>query len=157
MSKLNENLKAFRIFRRLTQSELATAICKSKNVVSNWERGDNSPDVDSVEMLCKVLKVTPNQLFGWEPLAEYERFKELTARQEHVIRDLQDRRRELLDRLDVINDQMRRAQHEHEIMQLSLREDSEEEQLAPVAAHEQEGATPEDLAEDVKLVRDDEV
>lgn len=72
--KLNENIKTFRTFRGVTQQALADTVGKTKSVISNWERGENQPDVDSIELICKCLNVTPNQLFGWEPNPEYEKF-----------------------------------------------------------------------------------
>jgi transcriptional regulator with XRE-family HTH domain len=82
MPDINIYIRDFRNFRQMTQEELAKQIGKSKNVVSNWEKGLNRPDVDSVEKICKILHVTPNQLFGWEPLPEYEHYTQLkiTAR-----------------------------------------------------------------------------
>lgn len=74
---LNENIKNFRKFKGITQEALAAKIGKSKNVVSNWERGDNSPDVDCIEKICQFLGVTPNQLFGWDKYPEYERYLEI--------------------------------------------------------------------------------
>lgn len=76
MSKIGDNIKKFRIFRKMTQIELGEAVNRSKNVVSNWERGDNTPDLDTLEKLCVVLDVTPNQLFGWDKNPEYERHQE---------------------------------------------------------------------------------
>lgn len=75
MTNIGENIKKFRVFRKMTQVELGEAVGRSKNVVSNWERGDNAPDLDTLEKICKILKVTPNQMFGWEPNEEYERYK----------------------------------------------------------------------------------
>lgn len=69
--KLNECIREFRRFRNMSQAELAEKISKSKSVISHWESGENSPDPDSCEKLCKVLKVTPNQLFGWEDNPDY--------------------------------------------------------------------------------------
>ena len=71
MNKLNMNIKNFRQFRGITQQEIARRLGKSKNVISNWERGDNSPNPDEIMELCKILEVTPNQIFGWDPLPEY--------------------------------------------------------------------------------------
>ena len=52
MSKrLNMNIRNFRIFKGMTQEDLANRIGKSKNVISNWERGDNSPDIDCIEKM----------------------------------------------------------------------------------------------------------
>ena len=71
---VNTNIKNFRTFKGITQDDLAKRIGKSKNVISNWERGDNSPDLDSVAKICVELDVTPNQLFGWERYMAYEEY-----------------------------------------------------------------------------------
>jgi transcriptional regulator with XRE-family HTH domain len=76
MSALNENIRKFRELRKLTQKQFAERLNKSRNVISNWERGENSPDPDTVEQICKILEVTPNQIFGWEPCPDYERYLE---------------------------------------------------------------------------------
>jgi len=65
MSKLGENIRSLRTKIGLTQEELANKIGKSKNVISNWERGDNRPDADTIEMLCDIFKISPNELLGW--------------------------------------------------------------------------------------------
>lgn len=76
MSTLNENIKKFRELRKMNQKQLADSLQKSRAVISNWERGANSPDPDTIEQICKVLNVTPNMLFGWEKCPDYERFME---------------------------------------------------------------------------------
>lgn len=81
MSKVNENIGKFRKFRGIKQADLAKMVGKSKNSVSNWESNGNAPDLDTIEKICKALNVTPNQLFGWQPLPEYEAYaKEVYAR-----------------------------------------------------------------------------
>lgn len=70
MSKLPENIKNFRIIRGYSQKELADMLHKSPNVISNWERGINSPEVDLVETMCKIFKCSPNEIFGWEESEE---------------------------------------------------------------------------------------
>ena len=80
MSKLPENIKNFRIIRGYSQKELADMLHKSPNVISNWERGINSPEVDLVETMCKIFQCSPNEIFGWEEsqeLAVLEEFKNL--------------------------------------------------------------------------------
>lgn len=72
MKTIGENIRNFRQFRNMTQVELGKALGRSKNVVSNWERGDNEPDLDTIAEICRVLKVTPNQMFGWEKNPDYE-------------------------------------------------------------------------------------
>lgn len=58
MSALNENIKKFREMRRMNQRILAERLNKSRAVISNWERGENSPDADTVEQICRILNVT---------------------------------------------------------------------------------------------------
>lgn len=72
--KLGENIRNFRTFRQITQGQLAELVGKSKNTISNWERGDNFPDPDTIERLCEIFDVTPNQIFGWDKLPELEEF-----------------------------------------------------------------------------------
>lgn len=77
MPNINAHLKDYRIFRKITQGQLAESIGKSKNVISNWESGLNKPDIESVEKICTILRITPNQIFGWESLPEFENQKKL--------------------------------------------------------------------------------
>lgn len=83
---LASNLKEARIKKGFKQEELATLIGKSKNVVSNWERGDNKPDADTLFELCDLLDVDANYLLGWESnkqislsISEQEHIKKLRA------------------------------------------------------------------------------
>lgn len=62
---LSDNLKEARQRKKLTQEELANILGKSKNVISNWERGDNKPDADTLFALCDILDVDANFLLGW--------------------------------------------------------------------------------------------
>lgn len=96
MSKVNENISKFRRFRGIKQADLAKALGKSRNSVSNWEANGNAPDLDTIEAICKILGVTPNQLFGWEDCPEYERHVE-------QVRALNRRRKELLEELQTVN------------------------------------------------------
>lgn len=48
--------------QNLTQKQLAEAIGAKHNSVSDWENDKNKPDPDTIELLCGVLKVTPNYL-----------------------------------------------------------------------------------------------
>lgn len=71
MGKIGENIRNFRKFRGIKQQDLADMLDRTKSVISNWERGANFPDVETCEKLCKILQVTPNELFGWEENKEY--------------------------------------------------------------------------------------
>ena len=71
MSNVAKNIKNFRTFRGLSQQELGNMVGRTFNVISNWEIGKNSPDPDSIELICKALDVTPNELFGWSENTEF--------------------------------------------------------------------------------------
>ena len=101
-SRLNSNIKNFRVFRGMTQEDLALRVGKSKNVISNWERGDNNPDIEIVELLCKVLGVTPNQIYGWEPFEEYEQYSLKMKKKKEEIIALEAERNEIQKRIDTL-------------------------------------------------------
>lgn len=74
MSRVNDNIRNFRKFRGMSQKDLGELLHKSTNVISNWENGIHSPDLDTIEELCKILKVSPDEMFGWKENAEYSSF-----------------------------------------------------------------------------------
>ena len=105
MSKrLNMNIRNFRIFKGMTQEDLANRIGKSKNVISNWERGDNSPDIDCIEKICNIMGVTPNQLFGWEPYKEYEDYKQMMDEKKMELEILQHKKNQLQSEIDSLKE-----------------------------------------------------
>lgn len=87
MSNLSENIKNFRLLRGLSQADLAKIVHRSPNVISNWERGINSPDVEIVEQMCQLFKVTPNMMYGWD---ESEELKEFLDEKAQMIREMDD-------------------------------------------------------------------
>lgn len=92
MSDVNYNIRIFRKFRGLSQKELGQKLNKSTNVISNWENGIHSPDLDTIEDICKILKVSPDELFGWKANKEYtEYLKRLTEYQSRIDKLLQQR------------------------------------------------------------------
>lgn len=65
MYVLASNIKKYREAKGLTQKQLADAIGKTKNVISNWENGLNKPDADTIELLLGIFEVDANTLLGW--------------------------------------------------------------------------------------------
>lgn len=57
------NLRRIRQQRGLTQEELAHRVGINRNYVGMIERCENSPTVDMIERLCKVLRTDPASLF----------------------------------------------------------------------------------------------
>lgn len=71
MSKIGENIKKFREMKKLTQEQLAHMLgYKGKSAVSNWERGDNLPTDDKIEMLLDIFEIDANTLYGWDNAAQ---------------------------------------------------------------------------------------
>ena len=56
-----QNLRRLRQDRGLTQEELAGQAGLNRNYVGMVERAENSPTVDTLEDLAKVLKVEPEE------------------------------------------------------------------------------------------------
>lgn len=97
--KLNENIKNFRTFRGIKQQELADALGRSKSVISNWERGENSPDLESCEKMCRIFGVTPNELFGWDDNKEYMEWLKNSHQLELELVDMENQKKELEKRI----------------------------------------------------------
>jgi Zn-dependent peptidase ImmA (M78 family)/DNA-binding XRE family transcriptional regulator len=57
---LPERIREGRRARGFTQLELADAISVSKQAISQYENGSNSPKPEVFEMICDVLKLPPN-------------------------------------------------------------------------------------------------
>ena len=109
MKNLGENIRKFRRMRRISQADLAQNVGKSKNVVSNWENGINSPDVETVDKICKLLRVTPNELFGWDVNDEYVMYEATVLMRKEKINDINSQieelrkaKRELEDELEKV-------------------------------------------------------
>ena len=71
---IGEQIKNFRLLRRMSQADVAKIVHRSPNVISNWERGLNTPDVEIVNQLCEVFHVTPNMMYGWDTCPELDEF-----------------------------------------------------------------------------------
>ncbi len=59
-----EKIKEARKQKNLTQKQLADLIGAAHNSISDWENNKNKPDPDTIELLCGVLKITPNYLLS---------------------------------------------------------------------------------------------
>ena len=113
---LSENIKKARIRQKMTQEQLAKRLNKSKNVISNWERGDNKPDAESILQLCTILKMDPNTLLDWTYTEKYH----LSLDEQNLIenyRDIEEWQKETLK--SVLNDFVEHSQI-HEIIPTRL-------------------------------------
>ena len=111
MSIVNENIRNFRIFRGMSQKDLGTALKKTANVISNWETGVHSPDLDNIVRICEVLNVTPNQLFGWEQNEEYRKHLDTLRDYEIQIDRLERERMNIQGKLDTLRHKRNELAH----------------------------------------------
>lgn len=62
--QMGRRIRAARIEKNMTQTELADVMGVSFQAVSNWERGNSMPDIGKLPELCEWLGVTFEQLAG---------------------------------------------------------------------------------------------
>lgn len=68
---LGEKIKSARKAKGLTQRQLADMVSAKHNSVSDWESNKSKPDMDTVELLCGALDLTPTYLVGSKSDDEY--------------------------------------------------------------------------------------
>ena len=61
---LNENMKALRKNKGLTQEELANRLNVVRQTVSKWEKGRSVPDAEMLQKIADVLESDVSQLLG---------------------------------------------------------------------------------------------
>lgn len=62
--EIAKNLIYFRKKSKLTQIQLAKKIGVKNSAVSNWEKGLNSIDIDTLHKICVVFDICMNDMFG---------------------------------------------------------------------------------------------
>ena len=110
--ELHKNIRNFRTFRHITQQKLTDYLGKTKSVISNWERGENSPDVEACEKMCQLFNVTPNQLFGWEENAEYQSYIEKISEYSEQLNELYAKRSSIEQEIDAINQKLNKGKED---------------------------------------------
>ena len=65
---LYKKIKEARIEKKMTQKQLADELTNmgrktSNTAIANWESGLNSPDVDTVQLMCDILGKDGNYFF----------------------------------------------------------------------------------------------
>ena len=61
---LNENMKALRKNKGLTQEELANRLNVVRQTISKWEKGLSVPDAEMLQKIADVLESDVSQLLG---------------------------------------------------------------------------------------------
>lgn len=60
--EIGKKIKMYRKKLNLNQKDFANLIGVSNSRVSNWEQGINRPDVDTLSIICDVLKISADDL-----------------------------------------------------------------------------------------------
>lgn len=130
-----EKIKEARKVQRLTQKQLADAIGAKHNSISDWENDKNKPDPDTIELLCGVLKITPNYLLKTSE-------DDFSPKEKLIIkkyRDLDQHGKKMVD--FTLNEEwersreiMKEGEHKNKITEFSK-------ELIPDAAHADESLT----------------
>ena len=68
MGEIRENVKKnlgyYLSLRGISQKELSERLSVSQSAVTNWIKGKNSPDIETVAQICNVLEISVIDLFG---------------------------------------------------------------------------------------------
>lgn len=67
-SLISNRIKAIRIKRNLSQSELAEKIGVKQKDISRWENNIHSPSINCIIKLCNVLNISADYLLGIKDL-----------------------------------------------------------------------------------------
>lgn len=61
---ISNNIVYYRKKSGLTQSQLAEKIGVKTTSVSSWERGANSPDIETLYAICRIFDVSLDEMYG---------------------------------------------------------------------------------------------
>lgn len=61
---VRKNLGYYLSLRKLSQKDLADKLNVSQSAVTNWIKGKNSPDIETVSQICEILNISVVDLFG---------------------------------------------------------------------------------------------
>ena len=80
---IRKNLKYYLELSPYTQAEIARALGVSKMSVTKWMKGDNSPNIELLEPLCKLLSINITDVFEEHP----EPAETLTTDEQQLVTD----------------------------------------------------------------------
>ena len=65
MSQLGEKIKEARLYKDMTQAQLAKALGVPQNTLSQWENGRRQTPVEMIRPIAVALDCDPNYLLGF--------------------------------------------------------------------------------------------
>ena len=66
-----EKIKSARLAKKYTQKKLAELVNAKHNSISDWESDRYRPHMDTIELLCGALDITPSYIMGTKSDEEY--------------------------------------------------------------------------------------
>lgn len=97
--KIGKFISELRKGKNITQQELANKIGVTDRAISNWENGRRMPDYSILNVLCKELNVTINELLSGEKLKENEYQNKL---EENIIKLTIDNKKKINKKLKLV-------------------------------------------------------
>ncbi len=85
----SDNLKKFRIAKKLTQEEVAASLCVNAQTISRWECGTTLPDVLTLPAIAKLYGVTTDDLYRKHSVA-YDNYAQRLSAVYEKTRDPED-------------------------------------------------------------------
>lgn len=70
MNTIGEKIKAARIEKRLSQSEVAEKLLVSRQTISKWENNVCLPDLDNFQKICELFGLSSSDLLNGESETE---------------------------------------------------------------------------------------
>lgn len=70
MKDLKISLAAARVNAEMTQADVASIMKVSKKTIINWEKGIIHPKPAQFEMMCRIYKIPPDNIFLPEKLTK---------------------------------------------------------------------------------------
>ena len=68
---VQNNLSFYLSLKKISQKKLAEMLHVSQSAVTNWVKGKNSPDIETVAQICNILDISVTQLFGTDHVDEF--------------------------------------------------------------------------------------
>ena len=65
-NKFAENIKTFRIEKKLTQNQFAAVLGVTQRKISYWETGRIEPDIDTLWQIAEFFEISIDELVGKE-------------------------------------------------------------------------------------------
>lgn len=66
MEKIGKNIQEARKNAKMNQTDLAKELNLTSSSVSNWEKGKSLPDIENLIELCKILRISSDEILGIE-------------------------------------------------------------------------------------------